>query len=116
MLNKKIIKQRYTKCSEDHIRKKHKILPSKFDEVEDKLFEWICVVIKADIISSPSLVNSKAIKVKQELQIDKKELKALWKLLSSLIGRECNDLKGIIIFGKRCKVNKDDLKLLSKIN
>ena len=112
-LNKENLKKRYGKFSEEHRSKKLKIVNPEYGELEDKLFEWICVIRKAKLTLSPSLVLSKASEIAPELQIDKEKFKASWRWLSSF--RQRRGLKGMTLYGEESKFNKDGLELLSKL-
>ena len=99
----------WEESTEDHRSKKLKIVTPKLFQLDDMLFDWICVIRKANLLLLPSLVVSEAKNIEPELHIDKDEFKASWKLFSNFKKRKRMDLEGMTLFWEGGKINKNDL-------
>ena len=73
-----MIKQRSENLSEEAKAKRCRLLPPKFNELEDELFVWIEKIRKFQVPISPSLVILKAKDIANKMGISTNDFRGSW--------------------------------------
>ena len=107
--NKDVIKSRATNMSDKLQSSLTKSTHAKYPDLENKLYDWIEVIRKANLPISPTLVIYKAKKIAEEMSYN--DFKASWMWFGRLKKRK--GLQKIVLHGKRGEVDKNDPKVLA---